>query len=278
MSFERELDAFKAYAEAMPNNAVFLVDTYDSLEGVRNAIRVGRDLRARGHHLGGIRLDSGDLAWLSIEARKLLDDAGFPDALIVASNDLDEYLIESLNHQGARIDVWGVGTKLVTAYDQPALGGVYKLGAIRSASGALRPVVKLSEQIAKISTPGIQQVRRYRDPGDAHFVADAIVDEQSPPQGDVTVVDMEDPLRHKPLSPELPWEPLLVPVFRGGKRVYDVPDATTARARTLEQLNHLPPTSRRLQNPHEYPVGLEQGLSDRRLALVKAAKEGARPS
>jgi nicotinate phosphoribosyltransferase len=277
MSFDDELQAFKAYALAMPNNVVFLVDTYDSLEGVRNAIRVGRDLRAKGHRLGGIRLDSGDLAWLSIEARKLLDDAGFADATIVASNDLDEFLIESLKQQGARIGVWGVGTKLVTAHDQPALGGVYKLSAIRERAGEpFRHVVKLSEQIAKISTPGIQQVRRYHDPHDGHLVADAIIDEEGPPQGAVTVVDVQDPLRHKPLDAHLPWEPLLEPVFRAGQCVYTVPDATSARARTLEQLKRLPPFSRRLQNPHEYPVGLEQGLAERRLALVKAAKGGTR--
>jgi nicotinate phosphoribosyltransferase len=173
--------------------------------------------------------------------------------------------------------VWGVGTKLVTAYNQPALGGVYKLSAIREKAGEpFRHVVKLSEQIAKISTPGVQQVRRYHDPRDGHLVADAIIDEDSPPKGAVTVVDVQDPLRHKALDADLPWEPLLEPVFRAGARVYSVPDATAARARTLEQLQRLPPFSRRLQNPHEYPVGLEQGLSERRLALVKAAKEGTR--
>jgi nicotinate phosphoribosyltransferase len=131
MCFESELEAFRTYAEAMPNNATFLVDTYDTLEGVRHAIEVGMLLRERGQKFLGIRLDSGDLAWLSKEARKLLDEAGFTETVIVASNDLDEHLIESLKGQGACIGAWGVGTKLVTAYDQPALGGVYKLGAIR---------------------------------------------------------------------------------------------------------------------------------------------------
>ncbi|MDA1229657.1 MAG: nicotinate phosphoribosyltransferase, partial [Planctomycetota bacterium] len=135
MSFDTELESFSAYAEAMPNNCVFLVDTYDTLEGIRNAITVGNRLRDSGHSMVGIRLDSGDLAWLSIEARKLLDAGGFQDAAIVASNDLDERLIASLKQQGATIGVWGVGTKLVTAYDQPALGGVYKLGAMMDAAG-----------------------------------------------------------------------------------------------------------------------------------------------
>ena len=128
MSFDDELTAFEKYADALPNNCVFLVDTYDTLQGVRNAVKVGQALRERGHEMVGVRLDSGDLAKLSIGAREILDQGGFPKASIVASNDLDEHLMASLKSQGARISVWGVGTKLVTAYDQPALGGVYKLG------------------------------------------------------------------------------------------------------------------------------------------------------
>ncbi len=134
----------------MPNNCVFLVDTYDTLEGVRHAVETGKWLRERGHEMVGIRLDSGDLAWLSIEARKILDEAGFPKAVIVASNDLDEHIIASLKEQGAQINVWGVGTKLITAYDQPALGGVYKLGAIRDDDGR----VGLQNQIERASGQG----------------------------------------------------------------------------------------------------------------------------
>ena len=160
MSFDNELESFERYAEAMPNNCVFLVDTYDTLEGVRHAVTVGKQLRERGHELVGIRLDSGDLAYLSIEARRILDEGGFPNAVIVASNDLDEHLIENLRHQGAQIVVWGVGTKLATAYDQPALGGVYKLGALQLPDGTWEGKLKLSEQAAKTSLPGILQVRR----------------------------------------------------------------------------------------------------------------------
>ena len=149
MSFDDELTAFESYADVMPNNCVFLVDTYDTLEGVHKAIDVGRRLRDQGHEMTGIRLDSGDLAYLSIAARELLDAAGFPDASIVASNDLDESIIASLKNQGARISVWGVGTKLVTGDSQPALGGVYKLGAIQSEDGTWIPKVKLSEQLIK---------------------------------------------------------------------------------------------------------------------------------
>jgi len=161
-----ELAAFRAYAEALPGNCTFLVDTYDTLEGVRNAITVGKELRARGHELAGVRLDSGDLAHLSIEARRLLDEAGFPDARIVASNDLDEHLIGSILEQGARIDTFGVGTKLVTAFDQPALGGVYKLGAYRNGEGRWHDAIKLSEQPIKISNPGVLGVKRLRRDGD----------------------------------------------------------------------------------------------------------------
>ena len=158
MAFESEIEAFEAYAEAMPNNCVFLVDTYDTLKGVSKAIEVGRQLREKGYKWAGIRLDSGDLADLSYKARQLMDEAGFPDAAIVASNDLDEYQIATLNARGAKISVWGVGTKLATAFDQPALGGVYKLSAIRPRGGEWSYKVKLSEQSIKTSNPGIQQV------------------------------------------------------------------------------------------------------------------------
>src|SRR5687768_12178981 len=172
MSFDSESEAFEGYAKVLPNNCVFLVDTYDTLEGVRRAIIVGKRLRDRGHKLVGIRLDSGDLAYLSIEARKLLDEAGFTDAAIVASNDLDERIIENLKLQGAQIAVWGVGTKLATAYDQPSLGGVYKLGAIQDANGQWQPKLKLSDQVVKTSIPGILQVRRFAT--SAGFTADMI--------------------------------------------------------------------------------------------------------
>jgi nicotinate phosphoribosyltransferase len=278
MGFDSEPEAFRAYADALPNNTVFLVDTYDTLAGVRNAIEVGKVLRQRGRRLGGVRLDSGDLAWLSIEARRLLDEAGFPDAIVLASNDLDEHLIESLKRQGARVGVWGVGTKLVTAYDQPALGGVYKLGAIRPAGGRgpWRACIKLSEQIAKTSTPGIQQVRRFHDPATGLYVADLIFDEQEPPSGAVTLVDPRDPSRRRTLQPGLDAADLLVPVFRAGRRVYDPPAPQAARQRTLGELGRLSTWSRRLDNPHEYPVGLEAGLADHRARLILGAR-AARP-
>lgn len=273
MAFTSEAEAFRAYAEAMPGNTVLLVDTYDTLAGVRHAIEAGKALRRRGFRLGGIRLDSGDLAWLSIEARKLLDAAGFPDTTILASNDLDEHLIETLKHQGARVNVWGVGTRLVTCHDQPALGGVYKLGAIRAAgSRAWRGCLKLSEQLAKVSIPGVLQVRRYHDPGSGRFVADVITDEEEPPAEPVTLVDPRDPSRRRTLAAGLAGEALLAPVFREGRRVYEVPSIQEARTRAESQLARLSSWTRRLRNPHEYPVGIEAALSERRQRLVAAAR------
>ena len=275
MSFDTEPEAFAAYAAAMPNNCVFLVDTYDTLDGVRHAAAVGQQLKQSGHEMVGIRLDSGDLAYLSIEARKILDAAGLPDAAIVASNDLDESLIASLKEQGATIAIWGVGTKLVTAYDQPALGGVYKLGAVQDEHGTWHPKLKLSEQTAKVSTPGVQQVRRYRRP-DGTFAGDAVIDELGGvPSGELTIVDPADANRHKTFAAGEPFDALLVPVFRGGRRVFDPPPLADSRRRTGEQLAALHPSHKRLVNPHPYPVGLESGLHERKLQLIAAARAAA---
>src|SRR5262249_25286777 len=161
MSFPSEREAFDTWVRVMPNNTVLLVDTYKTLEGVMHTIEIAKKLRAEGRELQGIRLDSGDLAYLSIQARRMLDDAGFPKVTITASNELDEHLIASLKDHGARIGIRDVGKRLITAYDHPALGGVYKLTAIRPKGGAWQHKTKLSEQAAKISTPGILQVRRF---------------------------------------------------------------------------------------------------------------------
>jgi len=272
MSFDSELEAFDAYAKTMPNNCVFLVDTYDSLEGVRHAVQVGKRLRAQGHELGGIRLDSGDLAYLSIEARKILDEAGFPKAVIVGSNDLDEHLISSLKEQGAKINVWGVGTRLITAHDQPALGGVYKLSAIRGADGQWQHKVKLSEQVAKLTNPGILQVRRFRS--ETEFVGDAIYDITLPRPKTFTIVDPIDPTRRKHFAPDAPAEDLLVPVFRGGQAVCQSPTLDAIRERAQKQLAMLNPGVKRFDNPHEYPAGLELSLHELKTKLVlKARKE-----
>lgn len=270
MCFHSELEAFQAYAEAMPNNALFLVDTYDTLQGVRHAVEVGRWLREQGYPLLGVRLDSGDLAYLSIEARKILDEAGFTDTPILASSDLDEHLIASLKQQGATIAVWGVGTRLATAYDQPALGGVYKLSALRNAEGHWEDRIKLSEQMVKTSTPGILQVRRFQQ--DGHLLADMIYDEKTPPSGDQVIVDPADPTRRKLIPKGIAGTDLLVPVFRGGQLVYERPTLAECRRRAQEQQATLHPSIRRLVNPHQYPAGLEAGLQHRKTEQILQAR------
>ena len=281
MSFDSEPEAFDAYAAVMPNNVTLLVDTYDTIQGVRNAIETGHKLKRKGHKLSGVRLDSGDLAYLSIEARKLLDAAGFTDTVIVASNDLDETIINSLKQQGAKITVWGVGTKLVTAYDQPALGGVYKLAAIRNEQNGRATdhwdyKMKLSEQAIKISTPGIQQVRRFRD--ERGFLADMIVDEdRSADELIDTVTTMIDPLdftKRRRFDAGQPFVDLLVPIFRSGRQVYDCPDIHTTRSRVQEQLANLHPGVKRFVNPHTYPVGLEKRLHELKTELILRLREG----
>lgn len=267
MSFDSELEAFEGYAQVLPNNCVFLVDTYDSLEGVRHAIAVGKQVRDRGHRLVGIRLDSGDLAYLSIEARKLLDEAGFPDAAIVASNDLDESLIENLKLQGAQIAVWGVGTKLATAYDQAALGGVYKLGAIQNADGQWQPKLKLSDQVVKTSIPGILQVRRFTT--STGYSADMIYDERLGIDARQTIVDPQNPARQKSLPGSMNSHDLLIPVMRTGRRLAEPEALAVIRDRAATQLAQLHPGTRRFLNPHEFPVGIDVGLYALREQMIR---------
>lgn len=269
MSFDNEQEAFDAYARAMPENAILLVDTYDTLAGVDKAIATARKLKERGHRLAGIRLDSGDLAWLSRQARQRLDDAGLPEVKIVASNDLDEHLIESLRHQGARIDIWGVGTNLVTAADQPALGGVYKLAAIRDAQGDWQPRIKLSEQRAKSSIPGRLQVHRIVREG--KFLGDAIYDDSEPRPQNLTIVDPDNPLRRRNFPPDCSGTDLLVPVMTKGEVVHRE-GLDRIRDRTQEQLDQLDETILRLDNPHQYPAGIENGLNDLRETLLANPK------
>ncbi len=274
MSFENELDAFKAYADALPNNGIFLVDTYNSLDGVRHAIEAGKRLRKRGYKLGGIRLDSGDLAYLSIKARKLLDAAGFKDAVIVASNDLNEHLIASLKQQRAAINVWGVGTMLVTAYDQPALGGVYKLSALRKPDSTWDHKIKLSEQAVKVTNPGILQVRRFQKAGE--FVGDAIYDEARAVPARMTIVDPADPTRRKQFGSSTKGEDLLQPVLRRGKPVYKLPPLKEIRERVSNQLELFHRGIKRLDNPHQYPAGLELGLHELKTQLILRARQGVK--
>jgi nicotinate phosphoribosyltransferase len=269
MSFETELAAFAAYAEVLPNNCTFLVDTYDTRLGLQNAIAVAQRLQARGHRLVGVRLDSGDLVALSQLARRMLDAAGLRDAVIVASNDLDEYQITALRAQGARIDVWGVGTRLATAYDQPALGGVYKLAALRDEQGQWDYKLKLSEQPVKTSTPGMQQIRRFaqRD----RWVGDMIFDEWTGVAVPAEVI-LADGRRVRIPADSLAND-LLCPVLRAGQRVYAFPTIHESRQRAVEQSAELRRTLSELPATASYPVGIESGLHQRKQRMIQALGE-----
>jgi nicotinate phosphoribosyltransferase len=266
MSFDSEREAFEEYARIMPNNCIFLVDTYQTIPGIHRAADAAKGLRARGSEMVGIRLDSGDLASLSIQARRILDEEGFPRAEIVASNELDEYIIESLKHQGAKIDVWGVGTKLATAYDQPALGGVYKLSALRDCNGEWIHKMKVSDQTAKASTPGILQVRRFRREG--VNLADAILEEGTRLTGDCIIVDPNDMTRRETIPAGAESADLLIPVMRGGKAVYDPPPLEAVRRAAADNLADFPAGIKRFIYPHLYPVGLELGLHRKKITLA----------
>ena len=271
MSFDTEMDAFETYAEVMPNNCVFLVDTYDTIEGVKKAVEVGKKLREKGHEMMGVRLDSGDLAYLSIEARKVLDEGGFPNASIVASNDLDENIITSLKRQDAKISVWGIGTKLVTAYDQPALGGVYKIAALKKSDGNWDYKVKLSEQVVKVSNPGILQVRRYYQ-GD-EYIADMIYNEIDDLPETPSIIDPMDVTRQREIGTDVQFKDLLQPLFEKGKLVYQIPDIEEVKAHASGELKHFHSGVKRFMNPHSYPVGLEKNLSDYKYDLIRKLRK-----
>ncbi|MEK6236763.1 MAG: nicotinate phosphoribosyltransferase, partial [Planctomycetales bacterium] len=269
MSFDSEQEAFDAYARAMPNNCVFLVDTYDTAEGVRKAVTVGKRLRQEGHEMVGIRLDSGDLTQLSIEARRILDEGGFPDAAVVASSDLDEYRIEESKRRGGKINVWGVGTRMATAYDQPALGGVYKIGAIRKPGESWTPKIKLSNEPAKTTNPGIQQVRRFRSASGA--AADVIYDQEQGVAEPCRFVSLHDVQDASTIPADCEFEDLLVPLFRHGKLVANSPSLTEIQERARGQLAMFSDEVKRFQDPERYPVGLEQSLHERKIQLMQAA-------
>jgi nicotinate phosphoribosyltransferase len=270
MAFDDEEESFRAYAEAMPKNCVFLVDTYDTIKGVKKAIKVVKDLKKKGVEMIGIRLDSGDLASLSIEARKLLDEAGFPEAKIMASNELDEFLIKDLKQQGAKINVWGVGTHLVTGKDQPALDGVYKLAAVKDPGGPWQHRLKISEQLAKVSNPGLMQVRRFFN--DHGYVADMIFDLETPIGEKCTIVDPFDPTHSRQIERSLKYKDLLVPVLRSGKVVYDAPPLEQIRRYCIEELARFPSTLRRFLNPQPYFVGLDKSFHEKKMSMVEEIK------
>lgn len=271
MFFESEREAFETYASAMPNNCVFLVDTYNSLEGVRHAIDAARQLRKNGHEMIGVRLDSGDRVALSIETRRMLDQAGFTAAKIVCSGDLDEHSIADMKRRGAKIDMWGVGTKLTTGQPDGALSGIYKLGAVRRPGGQWQYRIKLSDERAKTSCPGLLQVRRFHQP-DGSFVADAIYEIDHPVSKPCAIVDLQtEQATEIPANTE--HSNLLVPIFRKDKLVYQVPNLAASREHVRQQLSRLPAEVARLVNPRAYQVGLEKSLHELRSTLIAHAKE-----
>lgn len=267
MVFDDELEAFKTFGKYLPENTVFLVDTYNTLNGVEKAIEAAKELRKQGYRFLGIRLDSGDLAELSIKSRALMDEAGFQDAAIVASNELDETIISELKRQGAKIAVWGVGTNLVTAKDQPAFDGVYKISAVRDPKGPWKYKLKLSEQMKKVSNPGILQVKRFSANG--IYVGDAIYDIQSKMDQDVSIVDPFDATLEHHFSKELESEDLLQPIFKKGQLVYQLPALSEIKERTAFLLKKLPNGVKRFLNPHKYVVGLEKSLYNIKIKLIK---------
>jgi nicotinate phosphoribosyltransferase len=264
--FDSETEAFETYAKAMPNNCVFLVDTYNSLDGTRHAIDVARKLRRSRHEMIGIRLDSGDQAALSIETRRMLDRAGFTNAKIVCSGDLDEFAIAEMKRRGAKIDIWGVGTKLTTGQPDAALGGIYKLAAVRKPGELWQDRMKLSDDPAKTSYPGLLQVRRFHQP-DGRFIADAIYEVEHAVSEPCVIVDLATE-KATEISSRTKYADLLVPIFRGRDLVYRTPTIDASRERARQQLSCAPPEILQLHNPKPYKVALEKSLHELRSKLI----------
>ena len=274
MSFPDEYSAFKAYADMYPNACILLVDTYETLKsGVPNAIKVFTEMREAGIPLTfyGIRLDSGDLAYLSKKARKMLDDAGFPDAVISASNDLDEFLIDSLKEQGAAITSWGVGTNLITSKDCPSFGGVYKLAAIQAPNGSFIPKIKLSENSEKITNPGNKKIYRIYERESGKIKADLICleEEAYEENRDLMLFDPLEPWKKTLLKAgTYTLRELMVPVFVRGNCVYTSPKTMEIRDYCLKEQDTLWEETRRLVNPHKVYVDLSDKLYQTKINLL----------
>ena len=275
MSFPDELTAFRAYADAYPDACLLLVDTYDTLgSGMPNAIQVFRELREKGHEPLGIRLDSGDLAYLSRQCRRMMDEAGFPNAKVCASGDLDENVIWDLKQQGACIDSWGVGTKLITSDDCPALGGVYKMSA-EVIDGQVVPKIKVSENPAKVTNPGIKKVQRiYNKEGmamaDIIMLEHEVIDASKP----LTIFHPVDTWKRQTYT-DYTLRDLLVPVFVDGKCVYEKPTLKEIRAYHKKEIASLWEQYRRRLNPHVYKVDLSYELYALRHRLLSQARTEA---
>ncbi|MFP4600747.1 MAG: nicotinate phosphoribosyltransferase [Persicimonas sp.] len=265
-SFDEELEAFRTYASSFPNHCILLVDTYDTLQsGVPNAITVAKEMAERGDRLAGIRLDSGDLAWLAKESRQMLDEAGLDYVQIAASNQLDEHVIKSLLDQNAPIDAFGVGTSLVTSYECPALDGVYKLSMVDD-----EPRLKISENRTKVNFPGIKEVVRLVDESGLFYGDCVIVDGETEPQ---RMIHPHDPNKSVDIA-DYDCESLLRPVMRAGEVLVGRPSAQEAAGYAQRQLARLPDEHKRFQNPHLYKVGLSEqmhALRERTLAKARSA-------
>ena len=279
MSFPEEYTAFKKYSELYPKACILLVDTYDTIKsGVPNAIRVFQEMRAANIPLTfyGIRLDSGDLAYLSKKARKMLDAAGFTDAVISASNDLDEYLIDSLKAQGATITSWGVGTNLITSKDWPAFGGVYKLAAVMDKNGNFIPKIKLSENSEKITNPGNKKIYRIYEKDSGKIKADLIclVDETFTETESLLLFDPLEPWKKTKLKAgTFTLREIMVPVFLDGACVYESPKVMEIRDYCQQELSTLWDETRRLVNPHNVYVDLSSRLYDMKISLLDELSE-----
>ncbi len=273
--FDSEYEAFKAYCELYPHSATLLVDTYNVLEsGVPNAIKAFKEvLLPQGITNCGIRLDSGDITYLSKKARKMLDEAGLTECKIVASNSLDEFIIRDLILQGAKIDLFGVGERLITAKSDPVFGGVYKLAAKEDQNGTIVPKIKISENAGKVTTPHFKKVYRLSEKETGKAIADLIcvhdemIDESKP----LEIFDPNFTWKRKTLTDFTAWE-LLMPVFKDGTLVYDLPDIHTIKDYCREQVDALWDEVKRFENPHTYYVDLSQKLWDIKQRLLNAEK------
>lgn len=272
-TYRNDYEAFKAYAETH-HDCVFLVDTFDTLRsGVPTAIRVAKEMGERINFVG-VRIDSGDMAYLSKKVRKMLDDAGFPNAKIIASNDLDEKTIQNLKMQGAQIDAWGVGTKLITAFDQPTLGAVYKLVLVEDAHGRMVDTMKLSNNVAKMTTPGKHQVWRITDRKDGKSEGDYVTLSGEDPRKEQSLYmfDPRNPYRHKTVT-DFVARPLLEDIFVAGSQVYQTPALREIRGNRARHLDNLWDEYKRDLNPEVYPVDLSQKCYDNKMALIKKIHE-----
>lgn len=279
MSFDDELSAFRKYAEIFPDRCILLVDTYDTLKsGIPNAITVFKEMREKGIKLKGygIRLDSGDFAYLSEKARNMLDESGFSDTLICASSDLDENIISSLKQQGSAINVWGVGTNLITSKDCPAFGGVYKLSAEEDDSGVIQPKIKLSENPDKVTNPGIKKVVRFTDKSSGKIRADLICleDEKIDDKKDITIFHPVATWKRMTLrAGSYSVRELLQPIFKNGECVYSKKPVMEIRDYCLNELNTLWPEYKRLVNPHILPVDLSEKLYNLKKDMIEKIRQ-----